>query len=299
VGVVALSVVALTVAAAPPATAKESTKPAAGKKVKQQSAKKSAVILARLKVMGPVVTVKAAGKKKFVTATDNQVLRQGDSIKTVAGGLAEVDYTDGSLTRLGNATRFTITTLTNKQGARQTKGTLSVGQTWNRAAKVAEAGSFEVTAGGATAAVEGTAFSYSCQKSESQLICEVVDVVDNVNVSSPNGAVTALDPATTVALTDGVPSGDVTELTFEDLVSNPFIANNITLDYYSGKGAGFDEFPPPTTTTLPPRRTPPATLPPPETTLPPTTLPPTTLPPTTAPPTTTTLPPCNQPPCDP
>ena len=301
--VIALSVVALVIWSGPVGGAKESTKPATTKKAAKKAAakkaatKKQAAVLARLKVMGPVVSVKPAGKKTFVTAKDNQVLRQGDSIKTDTAGLAEIDYTDGSLTRLGNATRFTLTTLTNKQGGRQTKGTLGVGQTWNRAAEVAETGSFEVTAGGATAAVEGTAFSYACHKVASQLVCEVVDVVDNVKVVASNGAVTPLGPATTVPLTDGVPSGDVAELSFEDLASNSFIANNVTLDYFTGKGAGFDEFPAPIV--IAPRRTAPTTLPPPETNLPPaTTLPPTTLPPTTAPPTTTTLPPCNSPPCD-
>jgi hypothetical protein len=281
------------------ASAKESTRPQAGKKAsaKQSVTKKSAVVLARLKVMGPLVSVRAAGRKKFLTATDNQVLRQGDSIKTDAAGLAGIDYTDGSFTRLGNSTRYTITTLTNKKGARQTNGTLSVGQTWNRATKVSESGSFEVTAGGATAAVEGTAFSYSCQKGVTGLLCEVVDVVDNVTVSSPNGGVTVLDPATSVALTDGVLSGGVTELTYEDLVSNPFIASNVALDYYIGRGAGFDEFPPPTTTTTVPRRRAPTTLPTPEPTPPPPTPPPPTAPPTTLPP--PTLPPTTTVPCEP
>ncbi|HEY7106785.1 MAG TPA: FecR domain-containing protein [Acidimicrobiia bacterium] len=274
----ALCVVVLVIGSAGAAGAKESKKP--------KAAKKPAVTLATLKVLGPKVQVKSAGKSKYATAKSGRVLRQGDAIKTDGSGIAEIDYTDGSLTRLGVSTQYTLTTLTNKKGARQTKGTLSVGQTWNRAAKVAQSGSFEVEAGGATAAVEGTAFSYSCQQSPTGLLCQVVDVVDNVQVSTTAGAVTALDPATSVDLNNGV-AGDVSQLTFEDLASNTFIANNVTLDFYTGKGAGFDEFPPPTTTTtVPPRRVTPTTQPP-ETTLPPTTTQP-TLPPTTAPPPTTT-----------
>jgi hypothetical protein len=279
----ALCVVTLVVGTAGIAEAKPAKKP--------KAPKKPAVTLATLKVLGPTVQVKSAGKANYATAKSGRVLHQGDAIKTDTSGLAEIDYTDGSLTRLGVSTEYTLTTLTDKQGARQTKGTLTVGQTWNRAAKVTQSGSFEVTAGGATAAVEGTAFAYSCQQTPTGLLCQVVDVVDNVNVSSTAGGVTALDPATSVDLTNGVP-GDVTDLSFEDLASNTFIFNNVTLDYFSGKGAGVDEFPPPPPppTAPPVRRVTPIT-PPPETPPPPTqpTLPPTTAPPTTTvPPTTTT-----------
>jgi hypothetical protein len=282
-----LSVVLLVAVPAVTAGAKNAAKPKSGTKTSAASTE----VLARLKIMGPVVSVKAAGKKKFVTAKDDQVLRQGDSIKTDAAGTAQINYTDGSLTRLGTSTKYTLTTLTNKKGARQTKGTLSVGQTWSRAAAVAQTGSFEVSAGGATAAVEGTSFAYTCQKGEQpgQLICEVTVVEHNVKVTGANGEITQLTPATTVPLSNGDP-GDKVDLTYEDLVSNPFIAANEVLDFFTGKGAGFDEFPPPTTTTTttqPPRIQTVPTLPP-TTTLPPptTTLPPPT---TTIPPTTTTV----------
>ena len=91
--------------------------------------------------------------------------KKATPIQTDEAGSAEINYTDGSLTRLAASTEYTITKLTNKQGGRQTQGTLTVGETWNRAAKVSENGSFEVKAGGTTAAVEGTAFVFSCVKS--------------------------------------------------------------------------------------------------------------------------------------
>ena len=70
-----------------------------------------------------------------------------------------------------------------KQGVRQTQGTLTVGSTWNRAAKVAETGSFEVKAGGATAAVEGTLFSVVCTCNGAQTSCEFIDLFDPVIVT--------------------------------------------------------------------------------------------------------------------
>jgi hypothetical protein len=152
--------------------------------------------LATLKVTADQVQVKAKGKSDFAAAKDGQVLHQGDSIKTDADGRAEIDYTDGSLTRLAGSTYFTISKLTNDRGGRQTQGTLSVGETWNRAAKVSETGSFEVKAGGTTAAVEGTAFVVTCTpQSTGQASCTVTAVVDNVNVSSDAWDVTSVTTA--------------------------------------------------------------------------------------------------------
>jgi hypothetical protein len=151
--------------------------------------------LANLKITTPNVEIKQKGKADFVTAKEGQALRQGDTIKTDAAGRAEIDYTDGSLTRLAGATVFTISKLTDDKGGRQTQGTLSVGETWNRAAKVSETGSFEVKAGGTTAAVEGTAFVVKCtpqSNGQQQVTCTVTAVVDDIHVSSDDWDVTSV-----------------------------------------------------------------------------------------------------------
>ena len=82
-------------------------------------------VLANLKIQAAAVTIKPSGKTKYVAAKDGQALRQGDALKTDAAGKAEIDYTDGSLTRLGSSTEFTITKLTNDRGGRQTEGTIT------------------------------------------------------------------------------------------------------------------------------------------------------------------------------
>jgi hypothetical protein len=153
--------------------------------------------LATLKITDDTVSIKHKGQSDFAAAKDGQVLRQGDTLKTDATGKAEIDYTDGSLTRLSASTVFTISRLTSDQGGRQTQGTLSVGETWNRAAKVSETGSFEVKAGGTTAAVEGTAFVVKCtpESSAQQVSCTVTAVVDNVNVDSDAWDVTSVTNA--------------------------------------------------------------------------------------------------------
>ena len=96
------------------------------------------------------------------------------------------------------STVFTISKLTSERGGRQTQGTLSVGETWNRAAKVSETGSFEVKAGGTTAAVEGTAFVVKCvpkTDGSKEVTCTVTAVVDDVKVSSDDWDVTSVTNA--------------------------------------------------------------------------------------------------------
>jgi FecR protein len=146
----------------------------------------AAKALANLKVTFDDVQIKQKGKSSFVAARDGMTLKQGDTIKTDADGRAEIDYTDGSLTRLGGSTIFTISKLTDERGARQTQGTLTVGEAWNRAAKVSETGAFEVKAGGTTAAVEGTAFVAICvPRTDSQRVdCTFTAVVDDIKVDS-------------------------------------------------------------------------------------------------------------------
>jgi hypothetical protein len=154
--------------------------------------------LASLKITADNVQIKQKGKSTFVDAKDGQALKQGDAIKTDASGLAEIDYTDGSITRLANSTVFTISKLTDEKGGRQTQGTLSVGETWNRAAKVSETGSFEVKAGGTTAAVEGTAFVAKCvpKTDGSQAVdCTFTAVVDDIKVDSDLWDVTSVTDA--------------------------------------------------------------------------------------------------------
>ena len=214
-------------------------------KAKGQAAAATASALATLTVQQANVTVKAAKKSRFVAARDGQALKQGDAIKTDVAGRAQINYSDGSLTRLAPETEYRITRLTSKRGGRQTQGALTVGQTWNRAAKVAETGSFEVKSGGTTAAVEGTAFVFSCSIVTAQKVCQVIAVVDSTRVTTQGGGLALLTPATILLVTDGTP-GTVTQLTYEDLIKLPFVVENVNLDELQGKGLGLDaELPPP------------------------------------------------------
>ena len=214
-GLAALCVVAF----AAPALAAPAAKP-------RQATATTNAVLATLTIRTPNVDIKSKKQTTFAKGASGQVLRQGDTLRTDAtAGLAEISYTDGSYTRLGPNTEFSITKLSEKQGVRQTQGTLTVGSTWNRAAKVAETGSFEVKAGGATAAVEGTLFSVVCTVATS---CQFIDLFDPVLVTM-GGAQVQLDSAKTVTSEQGQLTS-VENLTREDLLANLWVAGNIFLD---------------------------------------------------------------------
>jgi len=239
-----LGLAALFVAAfAAPALAAPAAKP-------RQATAATNAVLATLTIRTPNVDIKGKKKATFAKGASGQVLREGDTLRTDAtAGLAEISYTDGSYTRLGPNTEFSITKLSESQGVRQTQGTLTVGSTWNRAAKVAETGSFEVKAGGATAAVEGTLFSVVCTVPTS---CQFIDLFDPVLVTMGATQV-QLESAKTVTSEQGQLTS-VQNLTREELLANLWVAGNIFLDTVLDFGEPTD---------LPPETAPPADQPPP------------------------------------
>ncbi|MEX1006572.1 MAG: FecR family protein [Acidimicrobiia bacterium] len=215
----------------------------AAKPAKPKQATSTATVLATLTIRTPNVAVKAKGKPSYKAGKNGQTLRQGDALRTDVAGLAEISYTDGSYTRLGPSTEFSISKLTNKQGARQTQGSLTVGSAFNRAAKVSETGAFEIKAGGATAAVEGTVFVVICTQLGTQVSCQFIDIKDPITVQLGNAPPVQLDSATNVTLDQGQFS-ELKQLTYEDLTGNLFIAGNLFLDDLLELG-GFSELPPP------------------------------------------------------
>ena len=115
-----------------------------------------------LTVEAPGVTVLKKGSNAFTKGKSNQKVGVGDTIQTDASGLAELKYSDGSVTRLDHGTVFTVDKLQNKTGQRQVDGTVSAGQTWNRVQKLSESDTFQQKGNGATATTIGTAFVTKC-----------------------------------------------------------------------------------------------------------------------------------------
>ena len=73
-------------------------------------------VFATLQIENPKVEVKKKGSDAFKPAKDGQKLHAGDTVRTDATGLAEIDYSDDAYTRLDVNTTFKITKLTNEQG---------------------------------------------------------------------------------------------------------------------------------------------------------------------------------------
>ncbi|MET0896142.1 MAG: hypothetical protein ABWY80_09850, partial [Acidimicrobiia bacterium] len=80
--------------------------------------------VAKLHIIRPAVQLRAKGNTEFRTAREGATLRQGDVLRTDAAGFVEVEYADGSLTRLGPSTEFSIARLTEERGGRQTRGSI-------------------------------------------------------------------------------------------------------------------------------------------------------------------------------
>jgi hypothetical protein len=221
-------------------------------------------VLATLTIRNASVEVKKKGKSSYKPGKNGQTLRQGDALRTDAAGIAEINYTDGSYTRLGASTQFSITKLTNKRGGRQTQGSLTVGSAFSRAVKVSETGQFKIKAGGATAAVEGTVFIVFGVPEGSNTVFRFVAIKDIISVIFGTNPPIQLDTAE-VTLDQGA-LGPVKELTYEDLAGDVIIAGNLFLDSLLNKG-GLSDLPPqpiqqappnpppppPTTTTAPPQ----------------------------------------------
>jgi hypothetical protein len=181
--------------------------------------------VARLVVTHDAVSVQKAGKTKFKPAHDGQKLRVGDTVRTDSTGLAEVDYTDDSYTRLDVDTTFTIVQLTDDEGNRKIEGSLDTGRAWNRTSALTESESFEQSGAGATAAVVGTAFTVECDTVDH---CVFTAVIHDIDLTSAAGVQQLLTPLDQCDSTKGVLCGDITQISPEDLPQ--WITQNLLQD---------------------------------------------------------------------
>lgn len=202
-------------------------------------------VLATLKVTAEKVEVKKAGGKKFKVAKDGAKLREGDTIRTDATGLAEIDYTDDSYTRLDVNTTFTIKKLTEDQGSRQVQGSLETGQAWNRTTALTESESFEQEGAGANATVLGTAFNVQCDDATH---CTFTAVEHDIQLTGRDGQIQLLNPLDQCESDDtqggqgeypGILCDEVTKLTVEQMIANSWIQANLLRDLLErGYGPG-------------------------------------------------------------
>jgi hypothetical protein len=140
--------------------------------------------LAELRVRDTVVSVAAKGAS-LARGAEGQSLHVGDVVQTDGQGQAQVDYFDGSLTRLDSDTRFVIRELSNGRGGRRISLDVKAGRTWNRVVRLSSSNDrYEVHMANAVATVRGTTFVVDCRKAPK---CFVIAVEDTTHVKSEDG----------------------------------------------------------------------------------------------------------------
>lgn len=162
---------------------------------------------ATLDVLGGTVDVRAAGAEAFHAGAHGDTLRVGDIVRTASDGRAEIEYFDGSVTRLDFDTEFTLEELTSQGSSKDIVGTQSGGNTFNRVTHLTDSQSrFEVDTPTATASVKGTAFAVRVDELGTSDIWVVEGVVmavldDGMRVKVHSGRGITIDPDGT---SDGV-----------------------------------------------------------------------------------------------
>jgi hypothetical protein len=108
------------------------------------------------------VEVKLAGESTFIPGEEGRTLKVGDVVRTGPDGQAEIEYFDGSLTRLDVGTTFEITELasvTDVPGSKIIEGSQEGGRTLSRVVALTDSESrVEVETPNAIASVQGTEF---------------------------------------------------------------------------------------------------------------------------------------------
>lgn len=136
--------------------------------------------LAELRVRDDAVDVRS-GEEDFRAAVEGEPLQAGDTVRTDSAGQAQIDFFDGSLTRLDTDTTLVI------RGLRDdTPGgvllTLEAGRTWNRVEPATTAEDrYEVKGVNGTASVVGTTFVSDCRQAP---ICYYLGIDGETEVTS-------------------------------------------------------------------------------------------------------------------
>ncbi|MFN2537216.1 MAG: carboxypeptidase regulatory-like domain-containing protein [Mycobacteriales bacterium] len=186
------------------------------------------VSAATLQISKQVVTHRSVGAPDFAPATTTTALADGDTLRTDSKGAARITYTDGSLTRLGPDTEYTLEKLGSDEAAAQRVGKLEVGRTWHRVTKVTGSGSYEVKTSNAVAAVRGTVFAVICL---TRGRCRYMVFEGSVLVRTDIGEEVLLTAGQQVESDEQGHLGPVQPINLDD----PFLVENASAD---GVGAG-------------------------------------------------------------
>lgn len=157
------------------------------------------------------VEVRSGAGAAFKSVKEHPSVKAGDVVRTSEDGLGEIDYGDGSVTRLDSSTTFTVDRLLTT-GKRVVRASLSEGRVWSKVNKLSGSDDrFEVRTPNATATVRGTIFVCEATSSENGLTAltpelfetTCMQITGNTDVVWDNGAVGHMGPGE--CMTNGGP----------------------------------------------------------------------------------------------
>ncbi|HUR49417.1 MAG TPA: FecR domain-containing protein [Acidimicrobiales bacterium] len=185
--------------------------------------------LAELRVVDGVVETRS-GSEAFKAVRTTADVEAGVEIRTAAGALAEIEYFDGSLSRIGPHTTYKVVELDDTPGRTAIVGKIGLGETFHDVKKLTGSGSrFEIQESNAIASVRGTRFAARCLP---PLPCGVAVVEGEVVVTSSGGQPVSVEAGHRVTIDDEGLLGDVTQVNPED----PWLNRNRDLDAPEAQG---------------------------------------------------------------
>ncbi|MEY2423267.1 MAG: FecR protein [Acidimicrobiaceae bacterium] len=184
---------------------------------------------ATLQIRDQAAELRAKAAAAFAAANDGQGLSLGDTVKTNGTGFAQVNYHDGSLTRLDANAQFTLTDLSTAAQAQRVVGTLDGGRAWSNVQKVTSSeGRYEVDTSVATASVRGTRFNTDCTAADGSCTFTVVEGV--VTVTPQGGSPIDLGPGDSLTVRRDRTFTRNQPLSPDQLRQDAWIAKNLTID---------------------------------------------------------------------
>ncbi len=177
------------------------------------------------------VTARLGTSTDFATIEAATEVVVGDLVATDDTGYGQIEYPDGSLTRLDVNTEFEVLELADSAGVSTTRTKLSTGRVWNRVTDLGEEGEFSVETSVAVATVQGTAFMVDCREPAS---CVFTVLEGSIELTLPDGTTLVLVAPSSVKIdaTDG--AGTVTKVPADGAFGDPWADDNATRDVTAG-----------------------------------------------------------------
>lgn len=161
---------------------------------------------------GPVEVRPPGGAFDLVRETAG--VSPGTGVRTGQDALAEIEYFDGSLSRIGPSTTYEVVELERAPGRTVVVGKLDIGETFHDVKELTGSGSrFEVRESNAIAAVRGTRFAARCLP---PLPCGIAVVEGFVVVTGSSGQPVSVEAGNRVTIDDAGLLSEVTEISPDD-----------------------------------------------------------------------------------